>query len=228
MTDGCTHEHSAMRGVLLSVHYILMHVVPLWSLVYVLKLIVLKVGRVDKGVPTQGLVGSTVRMILVGHRGVDDVLWLPVGDTLILPGLDDAYQIAEDGQGGSDSGDIVRHVLGAEEEGPDNIADGGTAVVEGHDSRLLGLTGRVDDYPRDDEWVATKEEGEQVVAGESDRLAEGGGGAFDVKLGETDDDKDHGCNQDGALVFPPGGSVGCHEDRDNCRKPKGMFSKEVR
>jgi hypothetical protein len=44
----------------------------------------------------------------------------------------------------------VRLVLGAEEEGPNNIADGGTAVVVGHDRGLLGLTGRVGHHPRDE------------------------------------------------------------------------------
>jgi hypothetical protein len=59
----------------------------LQSLVHIHKLVVLEVSHVEKGVLTEGLAGSAVRMILVGHRGIDDVLWLAVGDTLLLPDL---------------------------------------------------------------------------------------------------------------------------------------------
>jgi hypothetical protein len=41
----------------------------LQSLVHIHKLVV---------VLTEGLVSSAVRMILIGHRGIDDVLWLAV------------------------------------------------------------------------------------------------------------------------------------------------------
>lgn len=177
------------------------------SLVGVHKLVVLAVGKIGKGlVADVRVVGLAVLLL---HRVVLDLGRLAVGDTglllLLVHHSKDGHETGGEGcTGNKDTEDsaetlVVDGGTSGEEEGADNVANGGTGVAHGDGDRLLGVTTRVTGEPREEERVTAEEETNHVVTEEKGSvvllLA-----SESVEETGTEDTGEHECDKHKALV----------------------------
>lgn len=100
----------------------------------------------------------SVLLEFVVHGCIVDLSGFTNGDSLPLPLFveeeeeddlthNEADKDDEDDENSEYTGCVSRSITGFEEEGTDNISDGGGGVEKSHDDGLLGLTSGVGDNP---------------------------------------------------------------------------------